>query len=75
MEKNQKIKTEKIVKIKGKVKLDRTVFNLKYGPRTNFFSGKFSKCALKELLKKVACGLADGYTLAGINKNQKESII
>tara|TARA_B110000003_G_scaffold263809_1_gene287963 strand:- start:2288 stop:2506 length:219 start_codon:yes stop_codon:yes gene_type:complete len=23
----------------------------------------FFECALKELLKKVACGLADGYTL------------
>jgi hypothetical protein len=30
-----------------------------------------AKCALKQLLKKFACGLADGYTLVGINKNQE----
>ena len=55
----------KIVIIKRKNKIKKSKGN------SHARKCQFSKCALKQLLKKFACGLADGYTLVGVNKNQE----
>ena len=38
-------------------------------------NANFLNAHLCNFCKKLACGLADGYTLVGVNKNQEWSVL